>query len=135
MALAQKKEVIPMVDYFVATAPLTPYVPDSGSGVRIETFSASPPDAPIAPQIEQLRSLLVTGGVQTVRAFLLKTQAELGDFGQFNALLLSANSGKHEQSEVCMDVILRSINEAPVVRLVDSRGDFCVVRFERSAKA
>ncbi|HEY9754369.1 MAG TPA: hypothetical protein V6C97_04350 [Oculatellaceae cyanobacterium] len=124
-----------MVDYFVATAPLTPYVPGSGSGVRIETFNAAPPDAPIAPQIEQLRSLLTSGGVQAVRAFLLKMRAELGDFEQFNSLLLSANSGEHEQSEVCMDVILKSINEAPIVRLVDSRGDFCVVRFDRPAKA
>jgi hypothetical protein len=135
MALAQKKEVIPMVDYFVATTPLTPYVPGSGSGVRIESFSATPSDAPFAPQVEQLKALLATGGVRAVRAFLVKTQSELSDFNQFNTLLLSAYAGEQERSDVNMDVILKSINEAPVVRLVDSDGDFCVVRFDKPTKA
>ena len=120
-----------MVDFFVAQAPPSVYVEGNATGVQIETFSVAPPEASIAPIVEQLKQLLATGTVQVLKTFLQKSYDDLSDLKQFNLLLLSANVAANDQLSVCMDVILKSLSDSPIIRLVDTKGDFCVVRFDR----
>ena len=118
-----------MVDFFVTQAPVSRYATDSGDKkVNVLSFDAT---VPVNLQvIGQIKTILSVGSVRELRRFLLKTFDELKDIAQFNLILLSANTVSEEQS-VNMEVILKSSIDFPVVRLVDSKGDFCVVRFDR----
>ena len=120
-----------MVDYFVAQAPPGVCLEDAGKGVTIQAFEVTSPAAPSASLVEQLKALLATGSVQQLRAFLKDTYDSLCDLNQFNLILLSANVIADDKFEVAMDIILKSLNDSPIVRLVDTKGDFCVVRFDK----
>jgi hypothetical protein len=116
-----------MVDYFVTQVPVSRYITEGDkkailsfdSNVQVDTTT-----------VERMKALLSSGNVRQLRTFLLKTFDELKDLPQFNMLLLNAGPPFEEQS-VNMDVILKGVNEFPVVRLNDTKGDFCVVRFDR----
>lgn len=128
------REVSVMVDYFVAQAvPVgAACVGNVGAkGMGIEALSVSAPESPSL--VEQLKTLLKTASVQQLKTFLRKTYEEVRDLNQFNLILLSANVISDEQLSVSMDVILKSLNDEPVIRLADTRGDFCVIRFDRKS--
>ncbi len=115
-----------MVDYFVTQLP-NRYVTE---GVKKATISFDPNVHVDGTVVEQMKALLSSGSVRQLRTFLLKTFDEMRDLAHFNMMLLSAGPQSEDHS-VNMDVILKSVNEYPVVRLNDSKGDFCVVRFDR----
>jgi hypothetical protein len=116
-----------MVDYFVTQVPVNRYVTE---GLKKATISFDPNVSVDSTAVERMKALLLSGNVRQLRTFLLKTFDELRDLPHFNMLLLSAGP-QSEEHNVNMDVILKSVNEFPVVRLNDCKGDFCVVRFER----
>jgi hypothetical protein len=92
------------------------------------------PNIPVdTSAVEQMKGLLSNGNVRLLRSFLIGRFDELRDLARFNMMLLSAGPALAEHS-VNMDVILKGINEFPVIRLNDSKGDFCVVRFDRQPK-
>jgi hypothetical protein len=116
-----------MVDYFVTHVPVNRYVTKE---VKKAPISFDPNVTVDSIAVEQMKDLLSSGDARQLRDFLLKTFDEFRDLPHFNMMLLSAGP-KSEEHNVNMDVILKSVNEFPIVRLNDCKGDFCVLRFDR----